>query len=298
MNASGTGSVSVLPRFFTKMSGAGNDFLVFRGPAPTAPDLGAAPYLGAAIQAVCRRGMSVGADGVLFVEALPSAGGPPSCRLEYFNADGGRARFCGNGTRCAARFAADRLFSGCTSVIVHTGWGPVPARIDVAGRVTLDLPESVGPGSYVSSLDAGGEFLEEKAYFLLAGVPHLAVFLRPGKDLRDLDVRGLGPRLRHHPELPEGANVNFLAVTGPSDLAIRTFERGVEAETLACGSGVVASAVTAALTRDMAPPLSLLTRSGAVLHVGFELSGNEATGVTLSGDARFIFEGELTEEAL
>jgi diaminopimelate epimerase len=292
MSEQETGYVGGLPRHFLKMSGAGNDFLMFDQGVPESAELDLT------IQKVCRRGTGVGADGVLFVTPTDDHEGQKAVRADYFNSDGGRARFCANGTRCAARFAGKKFYPGVSSLVVHTGWGPVPSDLEPSGNVRLRLPEPVGPGTFVTSFDSMECFLEDRAYYVMVGVPHLAVFARTGRAVGGLDVRSLGIRLRHHPELPEGANVNFLEVTGSSQLTIRSYERGVEDETLSCGSGVVASAVTAALTRNMEPPVELLTRSGIVLTVGFERSGNEAVDVTLTGDARIVFEGVLTEEVL
>jgi diaminopimelate epimerase len=273
---------SLSPRF-TKMSGAGNDFLVWQG----APDVGAAET--AAIRRLCRRGTGVGADGVLFVER----DGPHRVAVDYRNADGSVGRFCGNGTRCAARFA---FLRGLTprEMIVRTGWGDVPARVEGA-RVVLTLPEPVAVGRAVSSLDATGT-LRPEAFALAVGVPHVVAFVGEGVDLESLDLVRFGPALRRHPDAREGANANFVKVLGPSRLLVRTWERGVEAETLACGSGVVAAAVTASALGLARPPVALETRSGETLTVGFRFAGEVAREVTLAGDARFVFEGTLDPE--
>ncbi|HTS03215.1 MAG TPA: diaminopimelate epimerase [Thermoanaerobaculia bacterium] len=277
MTAPGLGA---LPPRFTKMSGAGNDFLVFS----EAVGVGAAEA--AAIRRLCRRGTGVGADGVLFV----TAEGPRRVAADYYNADGSLARFCGNGTRCAARFAALKGLAPET-LIVRTGWGDVGARVE-AGRVTLELPEPVAVGRAVSSLDPGAT-LRREAYALAVGVPHVVAFVADGVDLATLDLARLGPALRHHPEMRDGANASFAEVLGPCRLRVRTWERGVEAETLACGAGSVATAVTAAALGRVAAPVSLETRSGQVLEVGFRFAGEVARDVTLAGDARVVFEGTL-----
>lgn len=279
-----TGSpLGALPRGFTKMSGAGNDFLVWSEPVT----VGAAEI--AAVRRLCRRGTGVGADGVLFVR--PDGGGRVAA--DYYNADGSVGRFCGNGTRCAARFAALRGLAG-PDMVVRTGWGDVRARVE-EGRVTLDLPENVAVGRAVSSLDPTGT-LKGEAYALAVGVPHVVAFVAPGVDLAALDLARFGPALRRHPQLREGANANVLQVLGPSRLRVRTWERGVEAETLACGSGAVASAVTACALGHGEPPVALETRSGETLTVGFRWEGELARGVTLAGDARVVYEGTLSPE--
>lgn len=273
-------SLGALPPRFTKMSGAGNDFLVWDVPV----DAGAAEV--EAIRRLCRRGTGVGADGVLFV--FPDGAGRVAA--DYRNADGSVGRFCGNGTRCAARFAVLRGLAP-ENMTVRTGWGDVAARVDGA-RVTLALPEPVAVGRAVSSLDATGT-LEREAYALAVGVPHVVAFVADGVDLETLDLSRFGPALRRHPGLREGANANVAQVAGPSRLRVRTFERGVEAETLACGSGVVATAVTACALGRVKAPVALETRSGQTLGVDFRFEGEVARDVTLAGDARVVYEGTL-----
>ena len=273
------------------MSGAGNDFLVFgarveRGPRETE-----------AIRRLCRRGTGVGADGVLFVFAEHE--GDPSSRIvaDYVNADGSAGRFCGNGTRCAARFAVLRGLAG-PSLVVATGWGAVGATVRGDGAVKLELPEPVAVGRAVPSLDAAGETLERDAFALVVGVPHVVLYVKADVDLDALDLSVLGPVNRRHPAMRDGANANFVKVLSPSRLAVRTWERGVEAETLACGSGAVASAVVTSFLKGESSPVSVATRSGETLEVSFVRDGEIARDVTLTGDARVVFEGTLEEGAL
>jgi diaminopimelate epimerase len=276
-----------IPRSFTKMSGAGNDFLVF-GVA-----VGAGPHLAAAIRSLCRRGTGVGADGVLFLSAS-GTGSDAVVVADYRNADGGAARFCANGTRCAARYAVLRM--GCPPrLTVRTGWGDVVATVRPDGLVSLGLPEPVGQGRQVATPDAGRGF-ETTGIALWVGVPHLVIFADDPVALDRLDLASVAPALRHHPDLPDGANVHFVAPGPKAGLVIRSWERGVEGETLACGSGVVAAAVVAAERRGVVPPVTLRTRSGRDLVVDFRLVGDAATEVTLCGDARVVFEGQLSEE--
>lgn len=283
---SGTGDfIGGLPRRFAKMSGAGNDFLVFDGTFPVGP------REAETIRSLCRRGTGVGADGVLFVRA-----DGPRVVLDYYNADGGPARFCANGTRCAARFAV-RTGRSPAELTVVTGWGAIPAHVRPDGHVTLTLPEPVAPGEEIETFD-GGRQLEPTAVAVAVGVPHLVVFTAEGCEVETVDVAELAPPLRRHRALPDGANVNFVSRRGPSRLSVRSYERGVEAETLSCGSGVVASAVVSALRGADTPPISVATRSGAALVVDFAVDGRLARHVTLTGDARLVFEGTLGEEAL
>jgi diaminopimelate epimerase len=273
-----------LPTRFTKMAGGGNDFLVFEadGRKLTEEDR-------RHLALVCRRGLSVGADGALFL--CPGEEG--RVRLDYYNADGGLAFFCANGTRCAARYAVrHRLPAAGDDPVIETGWGPIAAHVHGAD-VTLDLPDVEAPGD---PLPISGGGLPAEAHLIAVGVPHLVVFVEDG--LADLPIARVAPPLRRHPRLPEGgANVNFVAVESPHGLAVRTFERGVEGETLACGSGVVASAVVAARLGRVDPPVACRTKSGVVFTVRFEETGKLFTQVALTGDAREVYGGELMEEA-
>ena len=271
-----------LPTRFVKMTGGGNDFLLFEadGRALTAEDRRRLALL-------CRRGLAVGADGVLFL----SEGSPGKLRLDYFNADGRLASFCANGTRCAARYAVARKLVEGREAVLETGWGQIPARVEESA-VTLSLPSvSVRGDSIPISLEG----LPPQAFPIEVGVPHLVVFV--GSELPRLPVERVGPPLRHHSSLPDGANVNFVYVSARQALAVRSYERGVEGETLACGSGVVASAVVAARQGFVDPPVSCDTKSGVRFTVSFREENGAAVDVRLSGDARVIYSGELTEEA-
>jgi diaminopimelate epimerase len=267
------------------MSGAGNDFLVF------AARVAVGELESAAIRRICNRRTGVGADGVLFVHEASTGNGPPRIVADYYNADGGASRFCANGTRCAARLARVKL-NAPAKLVVQTGWGEVAAHVGEDGRVTLELPSCVAPARTLPT-GVGKGILRKDSTDVPVGVPHLVVFLESGSDLSTLDLAALGPPLRHHPDMPEGANANFVAVTGPSSLEVRSWERGVESETLSCGSGVVASAVVASLKDGVSPPVTVATRSGETLVVDFRLAGGVARDVKLTGDARLLFEGTL-----
>jgi diaminopimelate epimerase len=271
-----------LPSRFVKMAGGGNDFLVFEadGRAVTAQDR-------ERLALVCRRGLSVGADGALFL----SPGEKGRVRVDYFNADGGAATFCANGTRCAARFATRHGLASGGAATLETGWGPIEARID-GERVTLALPAVPAPQDPVP---ISGRGLPPTAIAMKVGVPHLVVFVRG--DLGKLAIERFGPALRHHPALPEGANVNFVKAAGANRIEVRSWERGVEGETLSCGSGVVASAIAAGRQGMAASPVTCGTKSGVDLTVEFREEGQVIAGVRLTGDAREVYAGELLEEA-
>jgi diaminopimelate epimerase len=272
----------VLPTRFVKVAGGGNDFLLFEadGRALTEEDR-------RRLALACRRGLSVGADGGLF---LTRGAGPGSVRVDYFNSDGSFASFCANGTRCAARYAV-RHGLAARDPILETGWGPIPSRVD-GDSVTLMLPELPAPGSDVR---VWGDSLPSSGTTMPVGVPHLVVFIE--RDLENLAIESVAPPLRHHPDIPGGTNVNFVQVFDSGHLAVRSFERGIEGETLACGSGVVASAIVAATRGRVRPPILCDTRSGVAFTVAFTPGGNPIRDATLRGDAREVFAGELTEEA-
>lgn len=271
-----------LPSQFVKMAGGGNDFLVFEADGRFL-DMEDRRRLAL----ICRRGLSVGADGALFL----SPGETGQLRVDYFNSDGGYATFCANGSRCAARYAVRHRLVSHENPTLETGWGPIEARVD-GERVTLSLPAVAPPRDPVP---ISGRGLPPTAIPLEIGVPHLVVFLRG--NLAQLAIDRLAPPLRNHPAMPDGANVNFVKAAGENRIEVRTFERGVEGETLSCGSGVVASAIAAGRQGMAASPVVCGTKSGVELLVEFVDEGSTITHVRITGDAREVFRGEVTEEA-
>jgi len=268
---------------FAKLHGAGNDFLLFDGRAN--PEL--AERLEALVPRLCHRRLGVGADGVLLV----GWGGEGVVRLLYWNSDGSPAAFCANGTRCAARFVAERW--GWRRSVIETGYARVPA--DVAGdRVSLELPPPEQVHPWVT-LAVGGD--EVRGRYLEVGVPHLVVPV-DWTDFWRRPLAPLAPLLRRHPELPVGgANVTFLRRSPDGHLEARSFERGVEGETLSCGSGVVAAALVALAERWCTSPAGVLTASERVLEVS-AAGAPPACPARLSGPAEWVCEGELAPELL
>lgn len=263
---------------FTKMSGAGNDFVVFDN------RLGAvAGDLNAFSARVADRKRGVGADGVLLLEKSPRK----HFRMRYFNADGSEADMCGNGGRCIARFAA--LMGAAPSKMQFENLaGDFEAAVLEDGRVELLMTK---PHSMKLDLDLPVDGTVHRGHFLNTGVPHLVV---PVADAAAVDVAGLGPKLRHHAAFaPKGTNVNFVQVLGPDSLLVRTYERGVEGETLACGTGSVAAAVLMARLGLVRGPVAVTTSGGDILTIGFHLAGDEASDVTLKGQADVTFQGTL-----
>lgn len=265
---------------FVKMSAAGNDFVVV--------DAGVLPA-GAArsewVRRVCRRRLSVGADGVIAVERLDA----DRLRVEFFNPDGAET-FCGNGARCAARYGVLRAGTAASTVL-ETVRGPL--RAEVAGdRVAVEMGDCRVVSEEIHfPLEAG----PVRAALLEVGVPHLVTFEH---DTGTVDVDTLGRRLRFHPGAGAGgANVNFAARVAPGVLAVRTFERGVEGETLSCGTGCVAAALADAILGDGISPATCRTRSGADLKVSYRRAGRGFAEVTLEGEVRLVFSAHLGPEA-
>ncbi len=267
---------------FYKMNGAGNDFIVIDN-----RDL-SIQLDAKTIEALCDRHRGIGADGLLAVE--PAEAGA-DYRFRYYNADGGEAEMCGNGARCFGRFTA------------HLGDG-------VAERVTFETiagilaAEMAGDGVRIAMSDpvaleldtgAGVAGLDEPVHFVNTGVPHAVAFVADEETFDALDVHGLGRALRNHPRFaPAGTNVNFTRVVGKSHIAIRTYERGVEAETLACGTGMVACAILHhKLTGDPSPVL-VDVAGGDTLEISFRVNDDgDFRDVTLTGPADFVFEGQI-----
>ena len=265
---------------FLLVSGAGNDFIALvEQPAPAVET----------IEAWCRRGVSVGADGLFTLRRL-SAG---RYALDYANADGARAALCLNAARCAARLAFERE-PDAASLTIETGAGVLVAE-PVDDLSTAVLVPAPGAGQ-ATTLRANGH--EHRGRRVDVGVPHF-VLRWPG-DLDEAPVASLGPALRAHPDLgAEGANVHFVGVEPPGRFRIRSYERGVEAETLACGTGVVAAAACEIAEGRLALPVTALTRSGFRLQVSAAADGPDgASRWRLSGDARIIARGAVMPGAV
>lgn len=271
------------PLAFAKMAGGGNDFVVMDNRGGRVTDAAALT------RRICTRRLSVGADGLILIENSARA----SFRMRYLNADGTEADFCANGTRCAARFALLQVIAG-RKMTIETPSGVIGAEIGEGGAVTLALPAPSGFRPQVP-LRVGSTSLNGS--FIMVGVPHYVVLLQV--DLWAQNIVPLGRAIRHHEVLrPNGANVNFVVVRGQNAIEVRTYERGVEDETLSCGSGVVASVTTAAMFGKVQSPVSVLTRSGITLEVSFQRDGSDLRDVHLRGDARLIYRAALTPETL
>ncbi len=264
---------------FYKASGAGNDFVVLVEPArePSAEE----------IRTLCTRGLSLGADGVLALERLEQGG----IRLHHWNNDGGRSDFCLNGSRCAIQLAASLGLAPEDGFFrLRTDSGDIEGRRLDQHRAALLLPAGFAGEPRPLSLEVFGR--QHEGFFVRVGVPH---FVLPwAQTLAEVPLVELGSRLRHHPELgPGGANVNFVRWVSAESFEIRTFERGIEGETLACGSGVVATFRAGRLSGQLGEMASALTSGGFRLKLG-EAEGGQ---LEIAGDARLVARGEWLEGA-
>ncbi len=260
---------------FWKMNGAGNDFVMLDNRE------GTLALTGEQIARICDRHRGVGADGVLIVE--PAEQGA-DFRMRYYNADGGEAEMCGNGGRCFARFSR-RFLDEAPSVSFETQAGKILASFD-GEEVSLRMSE---PHSWQDAQDLELAGSTRAVHFVNTGVPHAVAFV---ENLESLNLCEEGPALRYHSAFqPKGTNANFVAVEGPQSLAIRTYERGVEGETQACGTGVCAAALVYAKNSGAASPVSVRVRGGDTLRVSFQRTDGIFTDVILSGPADFVFEG-------
>jgi len=268
---------------FFKMSGSGNDFILMDNRDGA---LASIKDVTAFVQAICRRKVSVGADGVILVERSDRA----DFRWRFFNADGSEVEMCGNGGRCVARFAFLQAIAG-ERMSFETVAGIIDAEVrgDVVKlRLTepsaLQVNQAIPLGDGVLTVDS-----------LNTGVPHVVAFV---EDLDRFDVFRYGRALRYAEAFqPAGTNANFVTVTGPHSLLVRTYERGVEDETLACGTGSVASALAAAAREEVTSPVEVTVRSGEILKIHFERIDGAFRNVYLEGRVRVVYEGRLWEEA-
>ncbi len=270
---------------FTKMNGAGNDFVVFDN-RDGKLELGAG-----AIRRICDRHRGVGADGVLLLETARGNGDSggygsdaPSFRMRYYNSDGGEAEMCGNGARCFARFAS-RAAGGMDKVSFETQAGHIGAEL-LGDSVRIAMGE---PRDFREALNVNVDGESLTVHSVNTGVPHAVIFV---DDVSRVDVEKRGSAVRHHALFaPKGTNVNFVEKLGPDEIAIRTFERGVEGETLACGTGVVACALIFCRVTGAKAPIRARVRGGETLLVGFRADG--LGDVTLTGPADFVFDGNI-----
>ena len=266
---------------FIKMAGAGNDFLVVDND-PKIDYQKIAPKM-------CARQTGIGADGILVLDKSKTA----DYKMRIINADGSEAEMCGNGARCMAAYIVSKSLPKKKLFGMETLAGTILAEAEgEIARVRLSDPKDYRPGI---PLTIAGKKL--RVDYIDTGVPHAILFV---EKLQEIDVNGLGVLIRNHGQFkPRGTNVNFVEHVREGHVAVRTFERGVEGETLACGTGSVASAIISYIHANpkikerVDASMKVLTKSTELLEVTFDLlEGNKITNVWLKGSAKFIAAGE------
>jgi diaminopimelate epimerase len=273
-----------MPVPFVKMSGTGNDFILIDHRLPRI----SRELMPEFARLVCRRRFSVGADGLIFIENSDQA----DFQWRFFNGDGSEAEMCGNGARCAARFA---YLHGIASAHMRfaTLAGIIEAKVaDVNVSVLMTQPKDFHLERRVALADR-----TLLLHSVDTGVPPAVVFV---DDFAEVDIGALGREIRFHRDfMPAGTNVNFVQLLDNGALKVRTYERGVENETLACGTGATAAALLATVLGKTASPVDIVTSGGDRLTISFDLqAGPVAANVFLKGPAHVIYSGELSAEAL
>ncbi len=270
------------PITFFKMSGSGNDFIIVDNRQKVVKDNDLPDF----IHRICRRKMSVGADGFILIEPSNKA----DFKWRFFNSDGSKAEMCGNGARCAARFAYVTGIAG-KNLSFETEAGVI------SGQVKDDRAKVKMPDPVELRLDFNIELKNGPVTVcsVNTGVPHVVVM---SETIEDINVFDLGREIRFHEAfIPAGTNVNFICQQKQGHLAIRTYERGVENETLACGTGSIAAALITSCKAQWQSPINLVTRSGESLTIYFKKDGSIFKDIFLEGDARIIYSAQLREDA-
>ena len=263
---------------FFKMNGAGNDFILFDNRA------GQIKLSTEQIVRLCHRQRGIGADGIFLL--VPNTSGRADWSWEFYNSDGSTADMCGNGARCFARFVQS-VAGVAENTSFETGAGVISATFQ-GERVTINLtaPKDLRLGETVPT--ATGKLI---VHSLNTGVPHAVLFL---PDADRAMVQPLGSEIRYHEHFkPKGTNVNFAQVLGPNHIRVRTYERGVEGETLACGTGVTASALVASRVHQFTSPVRVQVQGGDTLEVSWIETGDGFAEVKLNGPADFVFRGTI-----
>ena len=260
------------------MSGSGNDFVFFDNRDGKHDDLAEPGVIGV----ICDRRRGVGADGIVLIDRHARL----AFGMRYYNRDGSLAEMCGNAALCSSRLARDLGVVGGGDFTFETSSGPVTARFAGDTPEVDMVPVTEMQPAFETPLEPG----ELKAGFARVGVPHIVVLCQ---DVRAVDVTGRGRQLRRLPQLRDGANVNFVSRAGAEgQWAMRTYERGVEDETLACGTGTVASAALLTAWGMAGEGVSLTTGSGLVLYA---TGGSATRPPILRGEGRIVFEGILDD---
>ena len=263
---------------FSKMSGAGNDFVVIDNRSNVLKK-----DLAKLAVKLSDRKYSIGADGLILLEKSKKA----DLKMRIFNSDGSEAEMCGNGVRCLAKFSADQKITG-PKLSIETLAGIIYAEV----REGVVRAKMMNPKDFKPKFQVGVNGHSEELNFINTGVPHAVKFVR---SVAECDVAGLGRTIRHHKHFaPRGTNVNFVALKTGNAIDIRTYERGVEDETLACGTGSTAGALVAAAVKNLKSPVRVYTRGGEILKIYFSKDKTGFREVYLEGRIEKKFEGRVT----
>lgn len=279
--------------YFYKLTGAGNDFIFFD--KKTSPSFVLSPMI---VKKLCDRRFGIGADGIILIQDKENY----DFEMQYFNADGSTGSLCANGARCAIWFAetTNRLVNGKAKFISNGNEYSGEVISDELIRFNLNPPTK---SKFNFRIKAAEQLI--KADFIDTGSPHVVIDIKDVlqdsnnpfsnfSKISDFPVYSLGKEIRYHRDFaPSGTNVNFYKVED-NKIFIRTYERGVEDETLACGTGSVATAISAFVNKKISLPISLITWGGETLIVNFNLENQKISKVTLTGPAKIIFEGKIS----
>lgn len=235
---------------------------------------------------ICDRRNGIGADGVILINETATA----TCSMRIYNSDGSEAEMCGNGIRCVAHYLRHHETPDHCTIQTMNRLHKVSWQNELFS-ISMGTPENI---NWEVTVPIVGK--EYNLSFLDTGVPHAIIFC---EDLDDVDVEGIGRQIRYHEYFaPQGTNATFATISG-CEISVRTYERGVEAETPACGTGATAAAIVAA-RHGMSPPVTVRLKSGDTLHIDFTIENNCIENVTMTGTCEKIFEGTIPiqEEAL
>lgn len=265
---------------FTKAVASGNDFIIIDNRDNKFSD-----DFSSIAKTLCKRKLSVGSDGLLILEDSKNA----DLKMRIFNPDGSEVTMCGNGARCTALFAylnkwcSDNLKIQTEAGILEATVHNEKIRLRMTDPNHIRLDNDLGLGNTIF-----------KAHFIDTGVPHVVHFLQDDVNIEGYPVREMGQKVRYHKLFePEGTNANFAKVLSENKIRLRTYERGVEDETLACGTGAVASAIVSYLVNGTRQPVEVLTTSGDILNIYFSANNKKIHNVYLEGSAKIVYEGEV-----
>lgn len=262
---------------FAKYVGCGNDFVIFDNRKDLFPH-----HNSTLIQALCHRQWGIGADGLILLECSKQA----DFRMRIFNADGHEAEMCGNGIRCLMKFLQ-------SLGITHTTYRieTMKKTLTLSHQGTQVCVEMGNPSEIRWNIPLPFKQDLHAAHFLETGVPHVVIFV---SNLELDEWKELGPFIRHHPLFaPKGTNVNLARYISPNRIEIRTYERGVESETLACGTGATAAALATAYLYQLNGPIQVRTRSGEAIEINYQLKDQNFSSVTMTGPAYCTYKGEI-----